>query len=361
MYMIKRKIFPVICLTALLTGCYPTGSKTPGSELNSLSENSDNIDSSNTGQTDIILNVSQATQNTLRDVPKLSVEICKIDANIADVFLRDKTTATKREYPADNFSGEMRYVFDTEDELRLVVEPGRISFNNKEAVGKYNYGYLAALLESVYYGDLDGELDLFSRAQAIERVKRLFQDINLNYIGEPQIYAVTAETANKILNDETVASGDCAAWAKENEVYIMKYPLEYKGIPIVSGAVPILGTDYSFSGSYITAIVTKDEIVSFELIGGLSEKYEAKDKASVNFDADAAFQVLREELSHTIGAGSITIYECRMIYLPVEKQNNVYTFAPFWEFDCMDKGELADYKFSEYINAQTGIRLRDYR
>lgn len=51
-----------------------------------------------------------------------------------------KSISENSEYSSDDFPSEKRYVFDTDKVSRLITERGRINFDNKAAIKKYDCG-----------------------------------------------------------------------------------------------------------------------------------------------------------------------------------------------------------------------------
>lgn len=66
----------------------------------------------------------------------------------------------------------------------------------------------------------------------------------IEHLGEPEIYAVTAEQANKIEMYDS-------RWTKNDEMYFIRFPVIYNDIPIANKMYAIKGTDSYFDGSFV--------------------------------------------------------------------------------------------------------------
>lgn len=349
----KKKTMAAVCavtLISLLAGCYPSGVKAPPDTVDSISQPISDTIGGDKNNSD-----SVETSEAVGDkIPSVTLVPRKWNnKKIIDYFLSGKTISKTSEYESDDFPDEKRYVYDTEDDLRLILEPGRITFDNKALLSEFSYGYIQTFLDNSYRDDLNGELVSFSKASATDTVARVLNDIGINNFGEPEIYAVTAADAKKICSNIDVI----ADWTSDNEVYIMSFPLIYEDVPIIQKAVAIGETDYGFYGSNIDAIVSKGGLVSLNLRGIHLEEYQINEKVEIKIGADTAKQKLFDYYPETDDFPRPEIIGCHLVYFPTAKQGDTYVFEPYWQFDCMETGDIVGkIKLKEYVNAHTGQR-----
>lgn len=349
----KKKTMAAVCavtLISLLAGCYPSGVKAPPDTVDSISQPISDTIGGDENNSD-----SVETSEAVGDkIPSVTLVPRKWDnKKIIDYFLSGKTISKTSEYESDDFPDEKRYVYDTEDDLRLILERGRITFDNKALLLEFSYGYIQTFLDNSYYEDLNGELASLSKASATDTVTRVLNDIGINNFGEPEIYAVTAADAKKICSNEF----EIADWTSDNEVYIMKFPLIYEDVPIIQKAVAIGETDIGFHGSYIDAIVSKDGVISLKLNGIQSEEYQTNESVEIKIGADTAKQKLFDYYPETGELSPPEIIGWHLVYFPTAKQGDTYVFEPYWQFDCMKTGDtIGNSKHTEYVNVHTGVR-----
>lgn len=346
-----KPILLSILLSLLISGCYPSQKRTSPQEDTNVASN---LTSNIVGITESFIPDVVTSEAVGETVPSITLSPLKWDnQKIKDYFLKGKTITKTSEYDSDYLPKEKRYVYDTEDDFRLILEPGRITFDNKALLSEYSYGYIQTFLDNSYCDDLNGELVSFSKASATDIVTRVLNDIGINNFGEPEIYAVTAADAKEICKD----IDDIVGWTLDDEAYIIKFPVVYDNIPIIQKGVEILGTDDGYDGTFIDAIVSKKGLVSLRLFGISSEKFQTDENVTIKVSADAALQELQSFYSKIADPSPPEIIGCSLVYFPSQKKGNEYTFVPYWQIDCTVTGDIVGkIKHTEYINAQTGQR-----
>lgn len=351
-----KPILLSILLSLLLSGCYPLQKRvSPQEDTNVVSNSTSNI----VGITESFIPDVVTSEAVGETVPSITLSPLKWDnQKIKDYFLKGKTITKASEYDSDYLPNEKRYVYDTEDDIRLILEPGRITFDNKALLSEYSYGYIQTFLDNSYCDDLNGELISFSKASATDTVTRVLNDIGINNFGEPEIYAVTAADAKEICKN----IDDIVDWTSDDEVYIMKFPLVYGNVSVIQNGVRILGTDKAYDGAFIDAIVSKAGLISLRLFGIASEEFQTNENVTIKISADAALQELQSFYSKIADPSPPKIIGCHLIYFPSDKNGCDCTFVPYWQLDCTVTGDIVGKaKHTEYINAQSGQRYFDTR
>ena len=125
---------------------------------------------------------------------------------IENLFLSDKQIEEKEEHDSGFFPGEKFYRWKTEDQLAIVVEPGRFLYADyAELNGKYRYGTVIAyasgdckLIDDCFATNED--LSAFSREDTEKRVEEMFGKLGIANFGNPRVIAVHCGLANKVLS-----------------------------------------------------------------------------------------------------------------------------------------------------------------
>ncbi|MDE7194161.1 MAG: hypothetical protein K2O14_09360, partial [Oscillospiraceae bacterium] len=232
-YKLVNVVFNVVTLSFLLSGCYPTG-ESPVDESGIISENSTISQNNEPQYNNKVENLTVSVdlpENMINEVGAIDLSVRKWDNEaIKKELIGEKTITNDAQTPSDDFPDEIIQVYDTEDNWRLILESGRITFDNKELIGKYNYGYFSTAVEQLHFDNMPDELTGFSKSDAQKITMDLLDKLNLIYVSEPDIYAITCEMANEFLSQGFAADSDAgyAQWTKDDEIYILIYSLLYE-------------------------------------------------------------------------------------------------------------------------------------
>lgn len=361
----KIKLTLAVLIAFLMTGCYPSGGELLSNEDNgAISEQIEDIVSGNEN-----LDIDVTLAENVLEAPEINVKVMEWDEEtLKSVFLSEKGNPEYSEYPSDNFPNDLMRVYiyeenENQDAYWLVSEPGRLTAEIRES--KYGYGSLASSIYTYNFRDLFGDNDLqaFTKSDAINRANALLTELGITNYSKPNIYSITADEANKYLN-QNFSNSHYESWTKENEIYILSYPLEYENIPITinfSSGGTVGGHGSFFVGSCIDVIVTKDDIFSLQCENILNPNYEKGESVSINCNAQNALKIAAEHYNGMVlEDDDIKISDCQLVYVPFEqdkKDEKCFTLIPMWKIDAVVYGNntdlmgTCDYLF---IDAQTG-------
>ncbi len=338
----KKNFILAAVMMFALTGCYPTGEKprsdADGTDNSKLSEQISSIVSENEHLTVDIT----PTENTPTELPKLDVSVMEWDTQkIDEVFLQQYDNLEHSEYPCDFFTNENYHLYDGTDEkaYRLVYEPGRLSSSERERFGVYGYGTMASALGTYCFSEFfdDDEIDLFPKSEAIARVKEQLASLGITNLSEPSIYPITADKANEYF--AAMDYDEYEKWTNDDEIYILRFPIEYNGIPVTTDAsfdMVAGGHGSYFIGSHITAIVSKDKILSLECEDLFSPKYSVGETVSIRCSAQEALKTATEHYNNiTLGDSDIALENPELVYVPFEQHDEKnFTLVPMWKIDA---------------------------
>lgn len=352
-----------LIIALLLGGCYPTGQ-------NSVSK-TESSDRSQSSQQEIQISDNFIFDMELpSDIPsetpaiKLTQKIWNKE-DIKQLFLSNKQIEEEEEHDIVLFPGEKFYRWKTEDQLAIVVEPGRFLYSDyAELNGEYHYGTVIAYAndDSSLIDDCfatNEELSAFSREDAEKRMEEMFGKLGIANFGNPRVIAVHCDLANKLLPkmegepDKNSTPFEYTPWTENEEIYILRYPLVYENKELAMSCITYPYSDKS-SGSAtrnpgIIAAVSKDKILLADAITIFSENYETLENMPVNCDANQALGKLKEYLSNLVDNDLTKYYSCKPVYIPYigTSDNMTVTFKTAWEF-----AGYSEHKFSEFSSSE---------
>ncbi len=347
-----------IFLAGMLSGCFPSGEASlPDNDTGYVSPEISNLISENVS----------LSENIPFEVPKINVKVMEWDtAVLNEMFLKEKDYLNHYEYPSDDFSNVNYHAYMDErengDAYWLVYDHGRLTSEVRAKLGQYGYGTLMSSLETFDFGEYfdDEDVELFSKSDAVDRASNTLKKLGIANYAEPNVYALTADKANKFLQAEY--GNEYKKWTADDEIYILEYPQEYEGIPVTANFAAggeSGGHGSFFIGSHVAVIVTKNEVLSINGKNLFSSEYNTGEKVSLNCSSEKAVKTAAEYYNNLAFPGvDIKITDCKLVYVPFDRINEKeFTLIPMWMATAVlnyNDGRLispCDYLF---INAQTG-------
>lgn len=349
-----------ICMSLLLSGCFPTGEISTPSE-----ENPEDIESA-------IMQIDAENESLIIDldfpeyVPE-KVERLKVRWKSWDFERLDGLFV--RGVEGLELVGDGDYRSETGASV-FYDNTGRLWVEAGEPYKSYYYFSLSEGARGVYPLEdyfTDESISLLARGDALEKAKKTLSDAGINNLGEPLVYALTADKANAYLNEKYGGKFDregnpivIPTWTTAEEAYVMEFGMELNGIPLSRYSVPgsLSGSSSDSDPTYITMVVGKDCVPLIRCEGVIDEEYEIVGEAAINISPQSALRTVIERYDGLSIPNQITkICGCRLVYAPSEQaDDNTFILNPFWEFDIRyDRGRELETISSTYINAQTGM------
>lgn len=339
------RITSIILLALALTGCYPTGKRTPnaGTNIDDIMSEAEKIEN---------FSLSLTLPETYpTELPKIMAAVMRWDKEtVYEVLGGGRPILSEDEFESVNYPDEKRTLLTLDDKRSYIsFEPESVGYN-APLDGEVNH--------SIYFSEYDtyfvnpmvsyvSELEGFSSESAVQRVRDVAKKLGITNLGDPIVFGVTADIANNYIcyqkrecdfYDEPYGDDDFKAWTKDDEAYYITFPLMYEGIPLENNGVYVPG--YSYAGSYVKAIVTKDKIIDLNCMGITSPEYIIGDPAKINFSAKDILSKIVSDYSRKVLPIKLEIYNCELTYAPVDKlDNNEWVFAPVWRFDYASYNE----------------------
>ena len=236
---------------------------------------------------------------------------------VLGAFQGDKTITSEKEYSSDRYPQEKRTFFEFDDDSYVSFEAERLSYNNKKTNDEYSYQFFFSNLET-FYENRDcsyvSELESFSEADAVKRVRELAKKLGITHLAEPIVYGLTAEEANKyFLAEKQFYNSDdyeYTEWESVNEVYFITFPLLFNGVPTETNSVSVPGS--SSDGSYVKAIVTQNSITYLSCEGITMPEYAVGKSVKVNFNAEDILSKIVSAYSQIVLSDNVEFYDCEL-------------------------------------------------
>lgn len=373
---------------ALMSNVGMTDRQYSPAAANEESAVTDSITDSNTesGETNL---AEQATPWKTSSLPKITTEImCWEDDLVYDV-LADNYPFFK-EQRSDQFYPDLTATLwcekgeDGVTRLYLDNTPTHIHYrtpDNLDYSSFFNHHDFYYDNPKIKYSDV---LDGFTKEDAIQRAKETAEKFGITNLGEPAVFALKAENANayseycieKFGRDE-LKEGPYVPWTKDDEAYFITFPLMFEETPMVSYQTSVYKTASErdarnlFLGASIRVIVTKDRIVGFEATEIFKPEYTVGESVNINFSKDDIIKKVIAENPRDDQNGVETVYNCELVYTPVEKTDRGFVFVPAWQIDYGTRFTYDDPETGETVrgdevhrtvvyNAETGEYIDMY-
>lgn len=385
----------IVLLTMLLTGCYPTGqapidNSGQSTELDNSVQSTDFQSSPIQISDKFILDLNMP-DNIPDEFPTIKLTLKTWDKEeIKRLFLSGKEFTQENENDEPFYAGEKFYYWTTTDGIAVGVGAGKFSYNDySELDGKYKYGSVygftkedCALIDDCYA--TNGELAAFSSADADKRAREMINKLGITNLGKPSVIAVRADFANMVLPymkdnaDKYGEEFEATPWTENEEIYILRYPQVFENTALSMAGTTYFYTDanggFALKDPGAIAVVSKDKIISLNILTIFSEDYEVVENVPVNCNPNEAVNNLKEYLSNLVPTLTTKYYKCQPVYIAFSgtSDNMTVNCKPAWEFagyssheDDGEYSELMNYLYRsqkyEYIWADTGHRYVEAR
>lgn len=324
--------------TVMLSGCFPTG------EVSMPESAPNNVEG-------VTIDISIPEQ-TWESAPEITLRQREWDnEKLISTFLEGGTITYENSF--ETVREVMCYIYRTDDGRSLRIETGRLSYEAKwdSEKNSLNSYYTADYMPELFP---DETLDGFSREEALERVYEIINKAEIKDLGEPEIYAVTAERVNELRTINT-------KWTKDDELYYIRFPVIYNDIPVFNcmSAAPIPGTYLVFEGSYVETAISKSEIVFFNCTTVFGEIQKTGNDIQIKYSAENVLDQVKlyfSEREHE----PLTVIGCTLTYMPSAANGfREFSFKPAWCVKYIEGKELSIPKSLIY-DANTGAGITNY-
>ncbi|MDE6733410.1 MAG: hypothetical protein K2J77_11100 [Oscillospiraceae bacterium] len=355
-----KKLFAFISLASILalSGCYPTEKKIY-SEISS--------DFSETSNTEIESSHFEYSKDNLSahfDFPEIPDKLpsrIKLKEKIFDrqkaieLLFNGEAPASEYLYGEHNECGQ----YISSDGSELIIEGNKIAYYN----GKFDDENLPVAYFPIMnscrehfrdkFSITENELEEFPLQTALKTANDLIFELGIEGLGEPEIYAVSLASYEKIREDDPQIFNDEISLTKDNEIYVFRFPQEINGVKLSDINVDIKDSTREWaslatSSSFVVG-VSKDGIFEFYIDAAYETDVEILNDEAVKYNFSHAVSELRSHFEKVIftRSKSVVISKAEVIYFPVER-NEIGTmeFLPAWSFN----GYCRDYIFEEKLN-----------
>ena len=336
----------ILCaLMSLLTGCYPTGEleqpDKPAANNSTTADGGEISEPAEFTMPNDLKNVKfnfELGDDYPSEVPVIKAKLRSFDVEKLKAMFIDGKTVT--EETSHEFGGR----FTTSDGASLSFGKGRFCYavdhyyDDEEKHNIYDLqithaGNLRVFYQ--YYQYLDSELEGFPRSEALKRAEELVKKTDLRFFCKPEIYAFTAEDVENVLPVIVDKEGHETEvhLPKEDEFYLVKYNIEYNGIPIASGHERIF-EDATTASPTLEIIMTKDSLVDFSCYN-VFDSIEVVDITQIKCGAESAMSNVYDH--YKIKDSQITEYKLEYNSFDIEYatyesdySSGEFVFKPMW-------------------------------
>ncbi len=380
----KSVLLAMISICAIaLSGCYPTGDsrinqdnipdyvqKTNDVSESTVSESSiDSIESDNSEasidniESDNKINTKFDNVSVNLTLPDVNIESGKnISAkmkewnaeDVKNLFFKDKGELSYREGKSNMFDDANCYTYNLTDDEYLYIEPGRMRYttsSNKE----YEYRFIESLIFNRDMSSLfqSKEFSDFSINDAKEKVQTYLDKLEINNLGDPIIYSITAEDANKCFDSYSIIEDKDGnprkQWTDAQQCYYLVYPINYNG------------TSFSTNREqYVLVAITKDELIEFTCSGIIDSSSVKEESCDIKYDARQALNMVIDYYQKLSlpgdGACNADIIDCKLTYVLSDfSRSLIKNYKPIWEISAKIKDKDAGTVIMQkYVDPQNG-------
>jgi len=349
----KRLAAAALTISIVLTmsGCFPTGEK-------SLNTSNTTSDRTSFEYSKDHFTADFEIPDYSPDMPaKIRLKIKSFNAEeMIDLFFDGKTILRDKTWEGNYYA---------DDDSLLCVDSNSLLFcDGKTAPLKkfqieapVNYQAVLTVDENYYRDtfDIGKELDSFSSQSATERALKLISTLGITNLGEPEIYAFSLDTLEKLRdNDLAFAFNDKYPLTEENEVYVLHFSRLFEGIEVADTETSIKDNTRetgisTVSSPDITVGISKDKIFYFNA----EEIYEAEDEIvsneSAKYDLNYAVSELANYLEKAYFTLETNVDKAKAIYFPIERNSEGYTeFSLAWSFEGTINKDPSNYHKDDY-------------
>lgn len=344
------------------------------------------------GESDVISTPAQTENVSIpwksSELPQVTTALMRFDPDLVyDVLANGDSYLYTENIPDEHYPGEAAtiWVYDRHGQEIMFLSCGVGDVRYWEQSDITRYIFLSA--DEIYYSEPHikhvDTLDGFSKENAIQRVRDTAAKLGITNLGEPSVFAMTAENANaycdyqiQLHGHDELKEGVYTPWTKDDEAYYLTFPLIYGKTPVETAVTRVAlmkevdGWD-SFNGAYVKAIVTKDKIVCFEGYNITASEYASGEPVKINFGKEDILNKAKNDISASVSAfvTKTEIRGCELVYGPVDKiNNNEWVYAPMWRVDYATYCEMEDFVSGStdewvdheiaFYSAETGERIK---
>lgn len=379
----KLKTISAICLlTFCLTGCFPTGKPinepddpAPASAPTGSSAQGNSAQVSSAPEEPAELEDFKFTMDTAfeypTEAPKIKVKLRVFDtAEMKEKFMGGKSIV-KEGVDKDGYG-----YFIADDGSGLSVKKNYFSFAKEErssysVKGEIYAGYMIS--GDIRFPHAESELEDLSSSAAREAADDAIKDLDIKNLGEPHIYAVTAEDINRVQSivfgggsaeDKEGNSIEIPTYTKDDEFYIVSYASTYKNISFAQKEEHLFDLEWSYQPR-VNVVVSRRGVENIYCYG-LIDEIEEIEAMPIKYSPAAAKTALRDFYGKILNSEFTIEYDkLGLVYFPSKFDNDSSEeeFTPLWQATGYVHNKShpeKDVKYGyKYVNPETGYVFRE--
>lgn len=342
----------LIILAIMSAGCYPAGPRTV--------ENIDDI----WGEAAKINNFSLSLtlpESTPSELPEVTADMMQWERDeLLELLEKGKTIDFEEEYVSDLSSEEKLTSILFDDGTHMYFEPSRLSFDMLPDSPVHSiYISVQSIIPQLANCEVEGltlvnEIEGFPKSDAINRAKELAEKLGITNLGEPRVWGLTHQDAEKYHNNRYRDDKDfeLREWTEDDDAYFIIFPLLINGIPTETNEMRSMQ-------SFVRAVVTRKNIIDFGCHYVTSSEYTNGKTIKINYSASDILKRIVSDNSKMQLKDAVDYYDCELTYIRAEWLPGCrYRYIPVWRFDYTKTvdfgGEWQKLRKHEFYDVETG-------
>jgi hypothetical protein len=376
-YKLKKLVFLIMCLTLIvLTACFPTGEQKDSSSTVLLNETEGSRPISIDRELEENLYVKgevnwpEVERFKSRQVSlKMKFDVKKD----LGPLLKNKQIKETREVNNGMFKNHKDTFISFADGSYLSIQYGRVRYSDtifqereyENVISGSTYFIRPDLREVFKKNELEG----LDKNNAIQQVKNALTGLGIDKLGDPDVIALDFETLDSEWEDyETKDGSEPRKFKKEDEAYLVIYPVVSDGIKITTTGYFNPDNQIDAIGSRVMGVVSKDGLLLLQ-VSGIYDKGDIVNDNINPISLETALKKVKNKYKNIMIEDPILISKISLEYVPIVASTDTikYVLAPAWVFQGKQDKTMDDKKggtiqvsddFTILINAETGEEIR---
>lgn len=365
-----------VCIHFFASSCFPTGETNIPKNASSESEILDSIipDYIEKELDDNLIVNADVTGAKSRSFKNISISLKEFDQDVViQTFLSNKEISERHDILDASYKNTIGTSIVCSDGSCLTITPGCILYDDiyyreriyTDEIFGTEY-FIRSDVKQIYKKD---NLNSINKNDAVEKIKQLTIAMGINVSDTPEVIALDFDTLiNEWENFETKDGDGPRRWEKDDEAYVIVFPVEYDQNNITNTGYLNPGFGTPVIGSRILGVVTKDGLIYFEC-KGIYEFGEIKKDNISPIGLDTALEQVQRKYQDVLLTHPVIITKAALEYVPVVTPGSnpiKYELVPAWIFSTQQVIEAEGLNGTEkrintfpiIILAETGQELR---
>lgn len=377
----SEKNFKILGFSTLiiLSGRFPTGAPKDDSDISREDRDSAATHTTpNFVETELDENLivhASVSQTNHENLKSRSIHLKNFDEEqIKKVFLKKRTVIDSYESHNEWFPTYKDNYYEFDDESYVRTEPGSLNYQDEFY---FNRTYESVISDLSYFirSDIEDvfkktELEGMNKDKAIESVRELLNEVGMDDLGEPEVYALDLDSLKSEWEDyQTKQEESPRQWEKKDEAYLVIFPIIYDNVNVTNKGYIDQANQIPVTGSRIMGVVNREGVINLTC-RGIYEIGGALEENITPITIETALEKIKEKYKNTLLTDPIRITHISLEYVPTVSSGDdiSHQLIPAWVFTAQQMVNYSDEEkgpatvateFTIMINAETGMEIRN--